>query len=555
MPHPALWLAGLGALAFFLRGTARQALLLAAPLMALAMLWALPEGTHGDWSLLGQRLQGVRIDALSRLFGSVFAVAAFAGVLFALRQPSRAEVPAALVYAGAAIGAVLAADLVTLFLFWEAMAVASTLVLWAAGPAAFPAAQRYLAVHLLGGMLFMAGAVGHVSATGSVAIEAMAPDTVAKGLMLAGFLVNAAAVPLASWLPDAYPEASWSGMVFLSAFTTKVAVVVVLRVFPGADVLVPIGLVMALYGIVYAAVASDMRRILAYAIVNQQGLMLVGIGLGSPLALNGAASHAVASVFYTGLLAMATGAVLRETGRRDCGDLGGLWRSMPFTAACAGIGALGFAGAPLVSGFVTKSMTGMAAAEAGLDAVRWAITAASALSLLHAGLKLPWRVFLHRDCGLRPAEAPVSQRLAMGLLAALTLAVGLAPGALYALLPFPVSYEPYTLAGVAGTLATLGAGVLIFWLLRPLLRRSNAGLRDIDGLWRGPGLQAWQGLLAALANVGERFEVLGGWALRRLRAAVSQGSAGASLARGWTVRTMVLWVVIALAGMLLLSYR
>jgi multicomponent Na+:H+ antiporter subunit D len=378
---------------------------------------------------------------------------------------------------------------------------------------------------------------------------------VAAALMLAGFLVNAAAVPLASWLPDAYPESSWSGMVFLTAFTTKVSVVVLLRVFPGADVLVPIGLVMALYGIVYAAAESDMRRILAYAIVNQQGLMLVGVGIGSPLALNGAASHAVASVFYTGLLAMATGAVLRETGRRDCGDLGGLWRHMPFTAACAGIGALAFAGAPLASGFVTKSMTGVAAGEAGLDAVRWAIAAASALSLLHAGLKLPWRVFLHRDGGLRPADPPASQRLAMALLAALTLGIGLAPGVLYRWLPFPSTYEPYTLAGALGALATLGAGLFIFWVLRPVLRRSKAGLKDVDEIWRGPGLRLWEVLLAALAAVASRVTAWGARALAGARSRVGPGTVGASLARGWTVRTMVLWVVVALAGMLVLSYR
>lgn len=283
--------------------------------------------------------------------------------------------------------------------------------------------------------------------------------------------------------------------------------------------------------------------------------MLVGIGIGTPLALNGAASHAVASIFYTGLVAMATGAVLYRTGRRDCGELGGLWRPMPLTAAAACIGALAFAGAPLASGFVTKAMVGAAAGESGLDGVRWSLIAASAATLLAAGFKLPWRVFRHHDSGLRPAEAPASQRAAMALLAGLTLAIGCAPSLLYAWLPHPVGYAPFTLSALAGAAATLAAGGVAVGLLLPLLRRSNCRLPDIDWLWRGLALQLWRVLEGIAGSLADRLVALRQLAVRTVATRFQPGTAGASLARQWTVRAMVLWVVIALGAILVLSYR
>ena len=321
----------------------------------------------------------------------------------------------------------LAGDLVTVFVFWELMAIGSTLVVWSAGDAAYRASMRYLMVHLLGGVLLMAGIAGHVAATGSVAFEAMRPDSVAHWLILAGFLVNVGAPPLSAWLPDAYPEASWSGMVFLSAFTTKTAVYVLLRGFPGVELLVYVGLFMIFYGIVYALLENDMRRILAYSIVNQVGFMVTGIGIGTEMALNGAAAHAFTHIIYKALLLMSAGSVLLMTGRRKCTDLGGLFQSMPVTAACGIVGAAAISSFPLTSGFVSKSMISQAAADEHLVYVWLALAAASAGVFLHAGIKFPWFVFFQKDSGLRPPDPPRNMQLAMMLFAVLCIGIGVAP--------------------------------------------------------------------------------------------------------------------------------
>jgi multicomponent Na+:H+ antiporter subunit D len=338
--HPGLVLILGGLLAAMLRGTPRAAVVLLAPLAAMALVWTAPEGTLLRAEFLAHSLVLIEVDKLSRLFALIFALMAFGGALFALNQASRLELPAALVYAGSAIGVTLAGDLLTLFVFWELMAVGSTLVIWSAGTSRSGAASfRYLMIHLLGGVLLMAGIAGHAADTGSIAFGRIALDSPAHWLILGGFLINAAAPPLSAWVPDAYPEASWSGTVFLSAFTTKTAVYVLLRGFPGTDLLIFLGLFMVFYGIVYALLENDMRRILAYSIVSQVGFMVAGTGVGTELAVSAVAAHAFAHIVYKALLLMSAGSVLYMTGRRHCSDLGGLFRSMPLTAACAVISA------------------------------------------------------------------------------------------------------------------------------------------------------------------------------------------------------------------------
>src|SRR5688572_18787637 len=483
--HPGLVLILAAAALALLRGWPRAALALAAPAVSLAIVWQLPEGIHWQTRWLGMDLVPFAVDRLSRLFAIIFALMAFGGALFALNQARRVELPAAFLYAGAAIGAVLAGDLVTLFAFWEVMAIGSTLVIWsAATPTAYAASLRYLMVHLLGGMLLFAGVAAHVLETGTTAFGPMQLDGVARALILAAFLVNAGAWPLSAWLPDAYPEASWSGMVFLSAFTTKTAVYVLLRGFPGTELLVYAGLAMVFYGIIYALLENDMRRILAYSIVNQVGFMVAGIGIGTDTALNGAASHAFTHILYKALLLMSAGSVLLVTGRRKCTDLGGLYRSMPFTTACGIIGALAISSFPLTSGFVSKSMISQASADGHLFVVWLLLAAASAGVFLHAGIKFPWFVFFQKDSGLRPPEPPWNMRLAMALFSGLCIGLGVFYEPLYRLLPYAVDYAPYTGWHVVAQLQLLLFSGLAFFVMLGWLRRTLTITLDLDWLYR-----------------------------------------------------------------------
>jgi multicomponent Na+:H+ antiporter subunit D len=483
--HPGLILVLGGLLLPFVDTRVRRALILGLPLLTLALVWRLPDGTFGVVTVLDYQLALVRGDRLARLFGIIFSLMAFGGGLYALNQKRVSELAAVFVYAGSAVGVALAGDLITLFIFWETMALASTVVILSAGGGrAQRASMRYLLVHVFGGSLLMAGIVAHILDFGTTTFAAMAPDTLGTGLMLAGVLVNAAAPPLSAWLSDAYPEASYSGTVFLSAFTTKAAVYVLLRGFPGSEILIFIGLFMIFYGIIYALLENDMRRILAYSIVNQVGFMVVGVGIGTEMAINGTAAHAFTHIIYKALLLMSAGAVLYMTGKHKCTDLGGLFRSMPLTTVCAIVGALSISSFPLTSGFISKSMIGQAAADEQLIFTWFMLIAASAGVFLHAGIKFPWFVFFQKDSGLRPADPPWNMRLAMVFFAGLCIGLGVWPEPLYALLPYPVAYAPYTVTHVANSVQLLLFSGFAFFLMLPLMKRTLTITLDFDWIYR-----------------------------------------------------------------------
>ncbi len=536
-------------------GLWRAALLLVAPLVTLALVWQVPDGAAIAFDYLGYRLVPLKADALARLFATVFAGMAFAGALFALNQRRTLELAAAFIYAGSAIGAVFAGDLITLFVFWELMAIGSTLVIWAGGRGAAGAGLRYAAIHLLGGALLMAGIAGEVASTGDLAFKAMAADSWPRYLILAGFLINAGAPPFSAWLADAYPEASWSGTVFLSAFTTKTAVYVLLRGFPGTELLIYVGLYMVFYGIIYAILENDMRRILAYSIVNQVGFMIAGIGIGSQMALNGAAAHAFVHIIYKALLLMSAGSVLLMTGRRKCTELGGLFRTMPLTSICGIIGALSISSFPLTSGFPAKAMISQGAADAQLAVVWFLLAAASAGVFLHAGIKFPWFVFFQRDSGLRPDEPPWNMRAAMVLFAIASLAFGVAPAWLYALLPYDVAYVPYTPSHVVYQLQLLLFSGLAFFVMLGWLKRTETITLDTDWFYRrlAPWLVAWFAahVTPHLQRLADRAQ---GYSNRLLAELYRHHGPEGVLGRHWPTGNMAFWITLMLGLSLLMYY-
>jgi multicomponent Na+:H+ antiporter subunit D len=533
----------------------RAAAILLLPLLALYLVWQVPDGVSLTAPFLGYELELVKGDALSRLFATIFAVMAFAGGLFALNQRNVTELVAAFCYSGGAIGVSFAGDLLTVFIFWELMAIASTLVVWSAGPSARGAGMRYASMHLLGGVLLMAGVAGEIAATGTATFQAMALDSLPRWLILAGFLINAGAPPLSAWLPDAYPESSWSGMVFLSAFTTKTAVYVLLRGFPGTELLIYIGLFMVFYGIIYAILENDMRRILAYSIVNQVGFMVAGVGIGTEMALNGAASHAFTHIIYKALLLMSAGSVLYMTGKRKCTDLGGLFRTMPVTAICGIVGALSISSFPLTSGFVSKSMISEAAGMQHLEIVWYLLAAASAGVFLHAGIKFPWFVFFQKDSGLRPDDPPWNMRAAMILFAALCIGIGVMPGPLYALLPHPVNFVPYTGDHVVFYLQLLLFSGLAFFLMLGWLKRTLTITLDVDWFYRRVGASLAQGLNRAADALRNASAKIANRSARAVLLGIERHHGpGGILARTWPTGAMAFWTTLILAAYLILSY-
>ena len=461
----------------FVRGRAKSALMLLLPLVSLAFLASVPHGTHWEIGFLDYRLILGRVDSLSLVFGVIFSIISFLAILFALRVQDDLQHVFGLCYAGSALGVTFAGDLFSLYVFWEIMAVSSAVLVFARRTeSAVAAAYRYILVHILGGLFLLAGILLYVHKTGSVEFASIGLDGPASLLIFIGVALNAAVFPLHAWLPDAYPQATATGAVFLSAFTTKSAVYLMARAFPGTEALIWLGAVMAVIPVFYAVLEDNVRRVLSYCLISIVGFMLVGVGIGTPLAINGAVALAFAHILYKSLLFMASGAVLDRTGRIKCTELGGLYRTMPLTCAFCLVGAASVA-LPLFGGFVSKAMILSAAGHHEMAALWLVLQFASAGVFLAAGLKVPYFAFFGRDAGLRPKEAPFNMLAAMGLTALLCLVVGLRPHLLYGMLPHPVEYAPYTVSHVLSQLQLLLFGglafcLLVLWRLYPLSPRA-----------------------------------------------------------------------------------
>jgi len=537
----------------------RNWFLLAAPALGFLQLLGLSPGDKVEIAALGFTLELVRVDRLSLAFGYIFSIAAFLNVIFAWQLRDRVETPAGMIYAGSALAAVFAGDLLTLFVFWELSAIASALVVWAPGTRrAFGAGMRYLVVQLASGMLLAAGAALRWAETGSMEFSFIGLDSAGGVLILLAFGIKCAFPFLHNWLQDVYPEASATGTVVLSAFTTKLGIYALARGFPGTEELVWIGTAMTAFPIFYAVIENDLRRVLAYSVNNQLGFMVVGVGLGTDLAVNGAVAHAFADILFKALLFMSMGAVLLRAGTVKGSELGGLYKSMPWTAGFCMVGAASISAFPLFSGFVTKSMIMASAAEQGHVWVWLVLLFASAGVFHHAGIKIPFFAFFAHDSGIRCREAPFNMLLAMGLAAVLCIGIGVAPGALYAILPHPVNYVPYTVSHALSQLQLLVFSALAFsWLMRngiypPELRSVNL---DFDWFYRRLGLRLVQGAASTLAQLRT---ICGNAAQAGLRQAgnwIKQGHGmDGVLARTWSTGGMTLWVALMLAGYLLVYY-
>jgi multicomponent Na+:H+ antiporter subunit D len=478
-PPAALLILGALLVPFF-KGNLRNWYVILLPAAAFYLISQLQVGSSWQVHFFGFDLTFLRVDKLSKVFGYIFTLNAVAAFVYAFYLKDSTQHMAALFYIGSALGVVFAGDLVSLYFFWEVMAVASTfLILARKTKKAQAAGMRYIMLHIFGGLCLLAGMVVYITQTGSIAFDAMTDQNMGTYLILIGILVNAAAPPLHAWLPDAYPEATVTGGVILSAYTTKTAVYTLVRGFPGWEILIVVGCMMTLYGIIYALLENDMRRILAYSIINQVGFMVTGVGIGTMMSLNGTVAHAFCHIIYKALLWMSAGSVLT--------DLGGLYKTMPLTLIFGAIGALSISSFPATSGFTSKSLIIDGAIHEHLVWVWLVLEIASAGVFLHAGIKFPYFVFFAKDKGLRPGETNKPMLIAMAFLSFLCIFLGLYPQPLYNVLPYEVHYQAYTFNHVVAQLQLLMLSALVFFLFLKLLKRTETISIDTDWFYRKGG--------------------------------------------------------------------
>ena len=486
---------------------------------------------RGQINVAGLDLTTLRIDRLSRIWGYVFCLAGLINGIYAFHERSLIADSTALIYTGAGLGAVLSGDMLSLFLFWELTAISSVFLVWRGGPSAYAAGLRYLGAHVLSGVLLLGGAIIFARHSGSFMFNEVGLGVPGGLLMLLGIGIKAGFPFLHNWIQDAYPKSSVTGTVVLATFSTKMAIYALARGYAGTDALIYIGVIMTLFPVFFAVIENDLRKVLAYSLNNQLGFMVCGIGIGSAMAMNGVAGQVVVHIIFKSLLFMSMGAVLHRVGTAKASELGGLFRSMPYTTVFCLIGAASIAAFPLFAAFVTKSMIIASVFEAHHYGVFVLLLFASAGVMEHSGIKVPYFAFFshdsyaHKDAP-RPKEAPWNMLLAMGVASIFCIVLAL-PGAgykmLYALMPDPeeaFKYIPYTGNHILTQLQLLFAAMFAFSLLkkpifniggvkRPIYPdEKRAQILDFDWTYRrlGVNVLSWiNAMWARLEAYSSRF--------------------------------------------------
>ncbi len=498
--HPAFILIVGALLLPFFRGPLKRPYLVLVPALAFLSVLYMQNGTYGVVPFMDWELTFGRVDALSKIFGYIMTLMCIIGTVYGLHVEDPKEHMAAWLYVGGSLGVIFCADFITLFLFWELMAFSSVFLVWfRRRKQSLPCGFRYLLVHTAGGLILLAGFVLRYKATGALDFNLMDVDhpTLYTYLIMVGFILNAAVPPFHAWLPDAYGEATVSGAVFMCAFTTKTAVYALARGLAGLDILVPLGVFMALYGVVYAVLENDTRRLLAYHIISQVGYMVAGVGIGTQLAINGACAHAFAHILYKGLLFMGCGSVLYMTGQSKFSELGGLYKKMPRAFVYTLIGGLSISAFPLFSGFVSKSMIVAAGFEDHLYWAAFLLTLASAGTFLHTGLKVPYFIWFGKNnCSKetweKAADPPLNMEVAMIAASVLCIFIGSYTPYLYRMLPYQTEAAEYALKvysayHVSESLQILLFTALGFFLLVKKLAPEPTISIDMDWFYRKGG--------------------------------------------------------------------
>lgn len=548
-------------LTLFTRGSLRATIMIVTPIIAAYGIYSLDIGHTYTTTLLGYDLEPIRIDKLSSLFGYLFCIAALLGNIYALYHKDTIQHFAAQAYAASAVGAVFAGDMLTLFIYWELMALTSSVLIFARrSEASLHAGIRYLAMQIISGLLLLAGIIVYYNSVGNLSFNHIGLDAPGAWLFFLAFGIKSAFPFLHNWLTDAYPEATESGTVFLSSFTTKVAVYALARSFAGEEILIYIGATMAFFPIYYAVIENDLRRVLTYSLINQIGFMVVGIGIGTELALNGAVAHAFADVIFKGLLMMTMGAVLWSTGEMRGSELGGLYKKMPKTTWLCIVGAASISAFPLFSGFVTKSIIVSAVLAEGYYGVWLILLFAAAGVFHHAGIKIPFFAFFAHDSKFidTAKEAPKNMIWAMSLSAVLCMLIGVFPQQFYSLLPWEMDYTVYDTTHVLTQLQLLFFSALAFVWLKlahiypPELKSVNI---DAEWIYRKLFPKAIYGIVNVWSSFYGSVQVQSGQLLQTTKIFTVKffGSDG-FLSNFRSIGGMVMWVAVILSTSLFLYY-
>ena len=508
---PFLVLAVAASLVLALPRVAAHAVAAAATAFVFAQAWLAPDGSHLATEFLGFAVVLLNVDQFSAMMGLVIGFLATAAVVYAYSSDApRWLTSFALLYVASTVGTVYAGDWLTVIFFWELMAVTSTLLVWQYGGEAVRAGYRYAIVHGIGGTILLGAVVVHFAEVGSFLFAAETGIHATAAVLAAiGIGINCGFIFLHTWIPDTYPRPHIAASVFLSVFTTKTAVYVMYRAFPdGGWWLAYLGGFMAVYGVFFALLQYDPRRLLSYHIQAQVGYMLAGIGLATlggewgQFAVAGGFAHLFNNVLYKSLLFMVCGVIIYRTGSNYIKEMGGLWKVMPVAFLIYLVGAASITAVPGFNGYVSKGMVLDATEQFsnypllfGYDLLWWLLMI-GAVGTFMSFIKLGYYIFFHGEASpdhRRLADARPLQTVGMSMAGVACVVLGVVYTAQLDLLPFadvanelsnPYSYylDPLQFGHIEKAVVLMTAGFVGFFSLKRPLGWLAHHVRDVDAV-------------------------------------------------------------------------
>jgi hydrogenase-4 component B len=492
-------------------------------LTILLILLIYPMARAGGTMLVFDQLIGLglsfKVDMLSYTFLLLTAIIWFLVMVYAHEYMKR-ELHStrffffiAITYASV-LGAIMAGDLLTMFLFFEVMTVASyMLVIHGQKEDSFKAGFNYIIMGLIGGFMILiamlliyvhvgslvfASAIYVLKDLGSLTYWIM-------GLLVLGFGIKAGMAPVHVWLPRAHPVAPTPASALLSGIMIKVGAFGILRVatsyyFPSKDAvteymdpiwntteavgasIIWLGIITMAIGVFLALQQSNIKRMLAYHSISQMGYIVVGIGVSlylgyrGAMGYSGALYHTINHALFKSLLFMVAGVVYYHTKETDMYLLGGLWKKLPLTTVVCLVACLGISGVPLFNGFISKSIIHHGIVEsyqyghASFRYAEWIFIVVSA-GTVTSFIKLFYYVFLRKTKNNYDHIKPTYTCLdtAMAGLAALIVIIGLAPRFILDYFIIPqlkrTTYDPAFIKKYIGDLAFFTTTDLLTMLL------------------------------------------------------------------------------------------
>ena len=505
----------------------------AAPLLALGiLLWLAPRVFAGELLLVSQPWLAqlgfnlsLRLDGLALLFALLILGIGLLVILYARYYLSEREAIGRffaylLLFMGAMLGVVLSENLLLLLTFWELTSLSSFLLIgfWGARSDARKGARMALAVTGGGGLALLAGIllIGHIVGSFELSvvlaageqIRAHALYPVALVLVLLGAFTKSAQFPFHFWLPHAMAAPTPVSAYLHSATMVKAGVFLLARLYPAlADselwfYLVSLtGLTTLLVGAGMALFQHDLKGLLAFSTISHLGLIVLLLGLNTPLSNVAAVFHIINHATFKASLFMAAGIIDHETGSRDMRRINGMWKYLPHTAVLAMVASSAMAGVPLLNGFLSKEMFfGETLQQHLLGSFSWVIPAAATLAGVFSvaySLRFIHDVFFNGEPinlpKYPPHEPPRYMKIPVEILVFLCLLVGMLPA--YTVAPLLAVAAKASLGGVlpeyslaiwhgfnlplAMSCVALVGGILVYVGRQPLFR-WYAGLPEVD---------------------------------------------------------------------------